>query len=80
MEGYQNGKLLALAADEKFDVLLTIDKAMANEHDLKTLPIAILVVDAKSNAFQELLRFVPSILATLNHLKANAVNFVSRST
>ena len=44
----KNGKLLALAKDE-FDVLLTAVKGMGYQQNQDTLPVAILVVRARSN-------------------------------
>lgn len=63
----KNGKLLALAANE-FDVLLTADKGMAYQQNLETLPIAILIVLAKSNRIDDLARAVPVILGALAEL------------
>lgn len=63
----KNGKLLALAANE-FDVLLTADKGMAYQQNLATLPIAILIVLARSNRIDDLARAVPSIMAALAEL------------
>jgi len=62
-----NGLLLSLAKDE-FDVLLTADKGMEYQQNQDTLPVAILVVRAKSNRMEDLGRAVPSILAALEEL------------
>ena len=51
--GVKNGKLLALAAAE-FDVLLTADKGIEYQQNLQTLPIAVLIVLAKSNRMKDL--------------------------
>ena len=63
----KNGKLLALAANE-FDVILTADKGMAYQQNLETLPIAILIVLAKSNRIDDLAPAVPVILGALAEL------------
>ncbi len=63
----KNGKLLALAANE-LDVLLSADKGMAYQQNLATLPIAILIVLARSNRIDDLARAVPSIMAALAEL------------
>ena len=60
----KNGKLLALAADE-FDVLLTADKGMEYQQNLATLPVAILIVLARSNRMEDLAPAVPAILSAL---------------
>ena len=63
----KNGKLLALAAGE-FDVLLTADKGMEYQQNLATLPVAILIVLARSNRMEDLAPAIPAILAALAEL------------
>ena len=63
----KNGKLLALAAGE-FDVLLTADKGMEYQQNLATLPVAILIVLARSNRMEDLVPAVPAVLAALAEL------------
>ena len=65
--GMKNGKLLALAAT-KFDVFLTADRNVEFQQNLSTLPIAILIVLAKSNRMEDVKPLVPEILKELNHL------------
>jgi predicted nuclease of predicted toxin-antitoxin system len=65
----KNGKLLALAASEDFDVLLTADKGMAYQQNLATLPVSILIVLAKSNRIEDLALAVPRILKNLEEMK-----------
>ena len=60
----KNGKLLALAAGE-FDVLLTADKGMEYQQNLATLPVAILIVLARSNRIEDMAAAVPAILRAL---------------
>jgi predicted nuclease of predicted toxin-antitoxin system len=63
----KNGKLLALAADE-FDVLPTADKGVEYQQNLATLPVAILIVLARSNRIEDLALAVPAILEALAQL------------
>ena len=63
----KNGTLLALAAAE-FDVLLTADKGMEYQQNQATLPVAILIVTARSNRIDELAAAVPAILSALAEL------------
>jgi len=63
----KNGKLLALAKDH-FDLLLTADKGMEYQQNQDTLPVAILVIRAKSNRLEDLARAVPAILAALDEI------------
>ena len=63
----RNGKLLELAKDQ-FDLLLTADKGMEYQQNQDRLPVAILVVRAKSNRLEDLARAVPAILAALDEI------------
>ncbi len=47
--GVKNGKLLALAAADGFDVFVTVDKNLPYQQNLTTLPVAVIVLDAVSN-------------------------------
>jgi predicted nuclease of predicted toxin-antitoxin system len=64
----KNGKLLALAATE-FDVLLTADKGMEYQQNQDTLPVAVLIVLAKSNRMEDLALAVPAILKALDEIQ-----------
>jgi hypothetical protein len=64
----RNGRLLAAASIE-FDVFLTIDKNLKHEQNLAALPVAVLVIMAKSNRLADLLPFVPAVEENLKHLK-----------
>jgi hypothetical protein len=41
---------------------------MKHEQNLKTIPIAIVVLDAKSNRIEELLPFLPALESALSNL------------
>ncbi len=74
--GIKNGKLLALAAAE-FDLLITADKGIEYQQNLATLPIAILVILARSNRMTDLEPLVPEILRTLNHVKPRTLQKIA---
>ena len=70
--GTKNGALLALA-DPLFDALLTLDKNIPYQQDLKTLRIALLIIRARSNRIQDLLKVIPECLATLERIQPRQV-------
>ena len=72
----KNGKLLALAAAE-FDVVLTADKGMEYQQNLATLPVAILIVLARSNRMEDMASAVPGILAALEDLPPRTLRKVA---
>ena len=72
----KNGKLLAMAKDH-FDVLLTADKGMEYQQNQATIPVSILVVRARSNRMEDLVRAVPAILAALEEMPPQAFRKVA---
>lgn len=67
--GISNGRLLALAASENFDVLITNDQEIPYQQNLSTLPVAVIVLVAPSNTFEVVREFVPSILSALEKIE-----------
>ena len=70
--GTKNGALLALA-DPAFDVLLTLDKNLPYQQDLKTVRIAVLIIRARSNRMQDLVGLIPECLAVLKRIQPRQV-------
>lgn len=65
--GVWNGRLLALTG-QHFDVLITVDKNMPFQQNLRTLPVALVVMDSLSNELKSLLPLLPElerVLATI---------------
>jgi predicted nuclease of predicted toxin-antitoxin system len=65
--GLKNGVLLGTAA-KQFEVLLTADKNMEFQQNLATLPMAIVVMRARSNRVSDLELVVPAVLLALKTL------------
>ena len=74
--GIKNSKLLVLAATE-FDVLLTADKGIEHQQNPATLPIAVLIVLARSNRMEDVAPAVPAILAALSELLPRTIRKVA---
>ena len=60
--GFKNGRLLRLAASE-FDVLLTMDRGMEYQQNLREIDLCLMVLSALSNDIDDLLPLAPSINA-----------------
>lgn len=73
--GKKNGELLSLA-EPQFDVLLTLDKNIPSQEDLKLGRIAILIVRAPSNRIQDLL---PEFRTALSLCRASSRGISSAS-
>jgi hypothetical protein len=74
--GVRNGRLLSLAAAAPFDVLITVDRNMEHQHNVATLPLAVVVVEAPSNDIDDLIPLVPAVLSTLASLPPNSFTHV----
>ncbi|MBI4901986.1 MAG: DUF5615 family PIN-like protein [Acidobacteria bacterium] len=70
--GKKNGELLSLA-EPQFDVLLTLDRNIPYQQDLKSGRIAILIVRAPSNRIQDLLPIIPDCLVALLRIEPGQV-------
>jgi len=66
--GLENGALLRQAA-ASFDVVLTADQSLEFQHNLKILPLAVVVLVAESNRIESLAPLVPKILEALGALQ-----------
>lgn len=70
--GIKNGRLLKLAAME-FDVLITMDRGMPFQQNLKALNLCIMVLSAKSNDIDDLLPLAPQINEALKNISKGQV-------
>ena len=66
---------MTLAA-AKFDAFVTTDQNIEFQQNLSALPIAVLVVVAKSNRMKDVGPLVPEILKALNHLQPKSLRRV----
>jgi predicted nuclease of predicted toxin-antitoxin system len=71
----RNGELLALAVSH-FDVFLTADRNLSYQQDLASCDIAVIILVAHSNRFDDLLSLVPNVLETLVRAPRRSVTFV----
>jgi predicted nuclease of predicted toxin-antitoxin system len=71
--GIENGELLRLAADSGFDALITADAGMPHAQNRASLPCSIVLLQAASNAMDDLQPLVPQLLAALQNLPPRTV-------
>ncbi len=77
ISGIKNGKLLKFCAENNFDLLLTIDKNMAFQQNLKNFSLSIVVFDAKSSRIEELVPFIPTFNEKCSSFKKSEVYIIS---
>lgn len=70
--GLKNGRLLT-RANERFDVLITMDGSIASQQNLARLRLAIVALRAPSNRLEDTRPLMPKVLATLPLLKPGRV-------
>jgi hypothetical protein len=58
--GNRNGELLRLA-ERQFDVFLTVDRKLQHQQNLSAFKIAVIVLVARSNAFERLRPLMPTV-------------------
>ncbi len=75
----KNGELLR-RAEGSFDVFITADRNLSFQQNLAQRRLAVVVLRASSNRFQDLLPLVPKILAALAAIERGTLVEVSAST
>jgi predicted nuclease of predicted toxin-antitoxin system len=70
--GLKNGKLLARAAEE-FDVLITMDGAMASQQNIAKFRLCVVALRARSNRLDDTSPLMPKVLALLSSIKLGSV-------
>jgi hypothetical protein len=65
LAAHENGELLAEAA-RQFDVMVTTDKNIKNQHNLAKLPLPVIEIDTFDTRIEGLLPFAPFCLNALS--------------
>lgn len=73
--GKTNGELLRLAQN-RFEVLITLDRGLAFQQNLANLKVAVLVVRAKTNQMIDVLPHVAECLVALDTIKPGEIRHV----
>lgn len=76
----RNGALLRAAGQAGFDVLLTVDRNLKHEQNLRTLPVAVVVLIATSNRLADLLPLLPAVEVALAALAPRTLVEVAQTT
>ena len=66
--GLKNGDLLVRAI-ERFDVMLTADQNLPYQQNINRLPIAVVVIAARSNRIEALRPVIPLVLSALSAIR-----------
>jgi predicted nuclease of predicted toxin-antitoxin system len=71
-KGLKNGKLLRNAGKD-LDAIITVDKNIEYQHNKSKLPIAILILLARSNRYESLLPLMPKVLEILETIRIKEI-------
>jgi len=71
----KNGELLTLASTN-FDVFVTVDRNLAFQQNLVQLPIAVIVLQARTNRLADLRPLVQRLLSVIESAKRGTVTVV----
>ena len=71
--GVKNGRLLALAEENGFDVFLTGDRNLSFQQNTMEFRIAVVILEAKGVQLHQTLPLMPKLLALLPGLKPGQV-------
>jgi hypothetical protein len=74
----KNGELLALASSH-FDVFVTVDRNLSFQQNLALLPIAVIVLRARTNRLGDLRPFVPRLVSAMEAAKQGTVTIVDET-
>jgi predicted nuclease of predicted toxin-antitoxin system len=72
-DGLKNGKLLAAAAADGFEAMITSDQSLQFQQNLRSLPIAVVVLRTQSNAIDDIRPLLPNLLVALTALEPRKV-------
>lgn len=74
--GKRNGQLLALMQREKFSALITIDKNLHYQQNLKDSGISLLLLSAGGNRYQHLLPLMSQVHLRLRDLEPGKIYII----
>lgn len=74
--GIQNGELLARAAADGFDALITLDAGLQYQQNLNSLPCSVVLIKVLTSRIDDLRRVVPALLDALKHLEPKTLTTV----
>jgi len=67
--GLRNGVLLRAAVDAGFDVLITADKALRHQQNLRAIGVAVVLIMHVRNRIADLRPLVPRVLAAIAEVR-----------
>ena len=76
--GIENGKLMSLCVENKFDILLTIDKNLIFQQNLEKYELTIVVLNSQTSKIDELVLFLPAFKSQVNSLEKHKAYIIEK--
>ena len=73
LKGLANGRLITAAEQAGFEVLITVDQNMPKQQSLLGREISLVVLQARTTNFDDLLTLVPDVVTALETMKPGEV-------
>jgi predicted nuclease of predicted toxin-antitoxin system len=77
-KGLKNGALLSAAAVQ-YDVLITVDRNLPYQQNTRSLPIAVVIIEADGITYGDLRPLAPRVLKALETIKPAQLIMVSKA-
>lgn len=71
-KGLRNGKLIQ-SASGIFEIIITVDKNIQHQQNIEKLPVAVVILSAKSNRYESLSPLIPKALEVLKVIKIGEI-------
>lgn len=71
--GTENGALLRLAEKSGFDALLTRDAGLQYQQDLSSLPVAVIILNSRTNQIEDITPLIPALMQALATFRPKTV-------
>ncbi len=72
-KGLKNGSLIQSASEAGFEILVSVDKNIEHQQNKTNLPLAILVLSARTNRLESLLPLMEEALEILKAIKTGEI-------
>jgi hypothetical protein len=74
----KNGELLGLAS-RAFDVFVTVDRNLFFQQNLRAFPMAVIILQAKTNRLGDLMPLVPELLGAIEAAQPGTVQVIGKT-
>ncbi len=76
--GLKNGRLLSEAIEEKFDILLIIDKNLEHQQNMDNYEITVVVLDVEKSKIEFLLELLPKFKERMDEYEKGKVYLIEK--